>query len=43
MLNFFECVEVAKKKHDISFVIKGILKLENQIAELEMKKRKLNC
>ena len=52
---FFECVEVAEKKHDISFVIKGnalkcksdqtkedILKLENQIAELEIKKRKLN-
>lgn len=52
---FFECVAVAEKKHDISFVIKGnvlkcknnqtkedILKLENQIAELEMMKRKLN-
>ena len=52
---FFECVEVAEKKHDISFVIKcnalkrksdqteeDILKLENQIAELEMKKHKLN-
>ena len=52
---FFECVEVAEKKHDISFVIKGnalkrksdqtkedTLKLESQIAELEMKKRKLN-
>ena len=52
---FFECVEVAEKKYDISFVIKGnalkrrsdqtkedILKLENQLTELEMKKRKLN-
>ena len=52
---FFECVGVAKGKHDISFVIKGnvlkcknnqtkedILKLENQIAELVMMKRKLN-
>ena len=51
----FDCVEVAEKKHDISFVTKGnalkrksdqtkedILKLENQIVELEMKKRKLN-
>ena len=50
----FECVKVAQKKHDISFVIKGnalkrksdqtkedILKLKNQIAELEMRKRKL--
>ena len=52
---FFEWVEVAEKKHDISFVMKGnamkrksdqtkedILKFENQIAELEMTKRKLN-
>ena len=52
---FFECIEVAEKKHDISFVIKGntlkcksdqgkedVLKLGNEIAELEMKKRKLN-
>ena len=51
----FEYVEVAEKKNDISFVIKGnalkrksdqtkedILKHENQIAELEMKKCKLN-
>ena len=52
---FFECVEVAEKEHDIGFLIKGnalkdksdqtkedILKLENQIAELQTKKRKLN-